>query len=163
MEEISEAAEIKKISILIEEPFNFIYTYIKAKQINCDLVLINNSENKNIISYLSTNVEAKNAEGNIYSYINKLKGGECFDFIILQDNHFPDKDTDIIPKTLFMNDKKLINIRNHLNKGGKFCFNLLMNNIYLKEQIENKLNSIFENVDMFKASELDALVICSNN
>ena len=44
-----------------------------------------------------------------------------------------------------------------------FVCNLLMKNIYLKEQIEKKLNSIFENVDMFEASELDAFAICSNN
>ena len=161
MKIISEAAKLKKLSILIEEPFNFIYTYIKAKQIDCNLFLINNSGKEQIIDYLSTKAETKNVDINIYSYLDKCKK-DLFDFIILLDNHFPDKDTDIIPRSLFIHDKKLKNISKHLNEGGKFLFNLLMKNHYLKEKIEKKLNSIFKNV-YFKVPELDSFVVCLSN
>ena len=156
----------EKITILIEEPFNFIYTYIKENYKNSNLILINNSENEKIINFLSTKTETKKVDVNIYSYLDTLKEDQRFDLIILQDNHFPNKDIDIIPKTLFVKnkkDRKFIAIRNHLKEGGKFCFNLIIKNKYLKEQINKKLNMIFNDIDMFDATELDSVVVCSND
>ena len=128
--------------------------------------MINNSENEKIINFLSTKTETKKVDVNIYSYLDTLKEDQRFDLIILQDNHFPNKDIDIIPKTLFVKnkkDRKFITIRNHLKEGGKFCFNLIIKNKYLKEQINKKLNMIFNDIDMFDATELDSVVVCSND
>ena len=78
-----------------------IYTYIKEKYKNFNLTLINNSQNENIINFLSTKTETKKVDANIYSYLNTLKKDQLFDFIILLDNNFPDEDKEVIPKSLF--------------------------------------------------------------
>ena len=143
-----------------------IYTYIKEKYKNFNLTLINNSQNENIINFLSTKTETKKVDANFYSYLNTLKKDQLFDFIILLDNNFIDDDTDIIPRTLFFKDnkdKKFWNISYQLNERGKFLFNLILKNRYLKEPIIKKLNSIFKNINIFEANELDCLVVCSND
>ena len=76
-----------------------ICSYIKEKYKNLNLTLINNSQNENIINFLSTKTETKKVDANIYSYLNTLKKDHLFDFIILLDNYFIDDDTDLIPTT----------------------------------------------------------------
>ena len=72
MNEISKLKK-NKLNILIEEPFNLIYTYIKAENINCDIVLLNNSQNIEINEFLTTNIDTKNIDINLYSYLNTIK------------------------------------------------------------------------------------------
>ena len=145
----------------MEEPFNLISAYIKEKKINCDLFLINNSENKEILDYIGTKSEKQNDDVNIYSYLNTLKENEGLDFIILINNHFPDEEIDIIPKTLFMDNQNLAAIQKKLNDGGKFIFNLLIKNPFLLEEIIKKLSSFFNKVETLKTTCLDILIICS--
>ena len=162
MKSISKFDENKEIKVLIEEPYNLISTYIKAKYKNWKIVLLNDTKNDNIHEYISTNIENKINNINIYSYINYLKE-EKFDIIILENNCFPDKDNDIVPKDLFTNEKNLINIKNILNIKGEFYFNLLAKNRYSKEKIENKLRKIFNKIDIFKNFELNSIIVCSEN
>ena len=159
---ISESIKKNKLNILIEEPFNLIYTYIKAKNIKCDIVLLNNSQNKEINEFLTTNIDTKNTDTNLYSYLNTIEENQYFDFIILQNNSFPDEDNDVIPKNLFLEDKIINKISSHLNKGGKFCFNLLLKNQFLGEKYEEKIEQKFENVDIYCISDIDEVIICSD-
>lgn len=149
----------KEIKLLIEEPFNLISTYIKAKYKNWKLVLLNNTRNDNIHKYISTNIDNKTNNINLYSYLNSLKD-EKFEFIILENNSFRDKENDILPNALFTDDKNLINIKAHLNINGEFYFNLLVKNKYSKEKIENKLNKIFNKINKFNY-ELNNIIVCS--
>ena len=163
MSEILKDSKKKEIDILIEEPFNLLWSYIEAKKINCSLFLINNSEDEKILDYLGTKSEKQNVDVDIYSYLYTLNWDEFLDFIILFDNHFPDEENDIIPKTLFIDDDKLIIIKEKLNREGKFCFNLLIKNPFLLEKIEKKLKSFFTKVQLIKTNDLDMLVICTKD
>ena len=160
MKSISKFDKNKEITVLIEEPFNFISTYIKEKYKNWKLVLLNNIRNDNIHKYISTNIVNKIDNINLYSYLNSLKD-EKFDIIILENNSFPDKENDILPNTLFKDDKNLINIKDHLNINGEFYFNLLVKNKYSKEKIENKLSKIFNKINKFNDYELNNIIVCS--
>ena len=162
MKSISKFDANEEIKVLIEEPFNLISTYIKTKYKNWKIVLLNDTKNDKIHEYISTNMENKINNINIYSYIKSLKE-EKFDIIILENNCFPDKDNDIIPKDLFTDDKNLINIKNILNTNGEFYFNLLAKNRYSKEKIENKLRKVFNKIDIFKNFELNSIIVCSEN
>ena len=134
---------------------------MEEKKINCDLFLINNSENKEILDYIGTKSEKQNDDVNIYSYLNTLKENEGLDFIILINNNFPDEEIDIIPKTLFMDNQNLAAIQKKLNDGGKFIFNLLIKNPFLLEEIIKKLSTFFNKVETLKTTCLDILIICS--
>ena len=160
MRELSEMDQSKNIKILIEEPFNLIYTYIKEKYKNCNIVLINNSENDKINNFLSTKVETKYVNTNIYSYLNEVKDDDYYDFIILQNNCFPDEQTDIIPKTLFQKGKKFNIISNHLIEGGKFCFSFVIKNTPLKKEVDKIVRENFKNVNLLYSSELEGVAIC---
>ena len=73
MNSISKFDKNKEIKVLIEEPFNLISTYIKEKYKNWKLVLLNNIRNDNIHKYISTNIDNKIDNINLYSYLNFLK------------------------------------------------------------------------------------------
>ena len=153
----------KEIKLLIEEPFNLIYTYIKAKYKKWKLVLLNDKNNDNICEYISTYTKTKINNSNIYSYINSLKD-ERFDAIILFNNSFPDENNDIIPKTLFQDNKKIKNIKEHLNEQGKFYFNLFIKNRYIKETVENKLRVYFKKINVYNNySDINNICICNKN
>ena len=160
MQELSKFDQSKNLKILIEEPFNLIYTYIKEKYKNCNIVLINNSENDKINNFLSTKVETKYVNTNIYSYLNEVKDDDYYDIIILQNNCFPDEQTDIIPKTLFQKGKKFNTISNHLIEGGKFCFSFVVKNIFLKQEVDKIMRKNFKNVNLLYSSELEGVAIC---
>ena len=162
MEAVSKLKKNNEVSILLEEPFNIIYSYIKNKYKNSKIVLLNDLKNEKINNFLNTTVDNKTIS-NINSYINTLKD-KRFDLIILENNDFPNNNNnDVIPKISFFEEKKLKNIRNHLNEGGKFIFRLLLKNKYLKEKVLNKLKIIFNKVDLLYDIELDNIVICSEN
>ena len=149
----------QKINILIDEPFNIIYTYLNSIYKNANFVLLNDENNNEIKEFISTREKNEIKNVNIFSYFfsNKEK---YFNVIILENNCFPDHQNHIIPKTLF-DGPKLKNIRDHLIDGGIFCFHLILKNKYLKEKIKTKLRIFFNNVDILNNYELDNIVICS--
>ena len=160
---ISQLDKTQNLNILIEEPFNLIYSYIKSNNIKCDIVLLNNNyQNKNINKFLTTNIETKFHDISIDSYFDTLEEKKYFDFIILHDISFPDENSDVIPKNLFYDDKLLTKIKNHLNKGGIFCFNLLFKNQYLVEKYEDIIEKKFKFPDIREISIIEEIAICSD-
>ena len=150
----------KKINVLIEEPFNIIYKYLKSIYNNGNFVLLSDEKNNEIKEFISTKESNEINNINLFSYIISQKNKEYFDIIILENNCFPDNKNDIIPKTLF-EGPNLKNIRDHLTEGGIFCFHLLLKNKYLKENVKAKLEKYFNHVKILSTYELDNIVVCS--
>ena len=153
----------KDIDILIEESFNIIYSYINNVYKISNIVLLNGDKKdvfNKIKKMIATNKKIEIKEY-LLEFLNKKKDSK-FDLIISTNNLYLEDENSA--KHKFLKRDKLTNIKNHLKEKGIFCFYLFLNNMYLKEKIMEKLETVFdkENISIYN-HKLDYIIICRNN
>ena len=153
----------KVTDILIEEPFNIIYSYINNKYNKSNIVLLNGNKNNDndIIKNIITTIETKEIKEYLLEFLNK-KSELKFDLIISSNNLYLENENNV--KHKFLDKDKLSNIKYHLKENGVFCFYLFLNNKYFEEKIREKLELVFDkdNITIYN-HKLDYIIICRNN
>ena len=153
----------KDNDILIEEPFNIIYSYLINKYDKSNVVLLNpdkSEDNQNIQKIISTNGNECINEY-LLQFLNN-KNNMKYNLIISTNNQYLEDEKKM--KHKFLNKEKLINIKNHLKEKGIFCFYLFLSNKYLEDKIREKLEIVFKAANIFIYNyKLCYLVICSND
>ena len=153
----------KVTDILIEEPFNIIYSYINNKYNKSNIVLLNGNKNNDndIIKNIITTIETKEIKEYLLEFLNK-KSELKFDLIISSNNLYLENENNV--KHKFLDKDKLSNIKYHLKENGVFCFYLFLKNKYFEEKIREKLELVFDkdNITIYN-HKLDYIIICRNN
>jgi hypothetical protein len=148
-----------KIKILIQEPYNILFKYLNNIFKKAEFVLLNNSIDEKITDLkkcISTYETNEIANTSLFSYITE-NDDKKFDLIILDDT--------FNSNNLF-NDKEILkSIKSHMDETGQFIIHLIVDNIYLKQNIYQNLASIFKNVEIKNKNihyELNTVLACSD-
>ena len=127
---------------------------------NGDFILLNNNIYEKDIIVLKNSIstyEKSELTSNLISYFDQ-NNDKKFDLIIIE-NSFN------IYNSLFDDNKLLATIRNHLNENGRFVTRLIVDNIYQRNYVCDKLSSEFKNVEILNKNHiftLNTVLSCSN-
>ena len=150
----------KKINVLIEQSCNALYKYLVNIYKNGDFILLNNNIYEKDINDLKksiTTYEKNEINSNIISYIGQ-NNDKKFDLIIIENSFY-------IYNSLLDDNKLLEAIRNHLNENGRFIIRLIVDNIYQRNYVCDKLSSEFKNVEILNENHifmLNTVLSCSS-
>ena len=149
----------KKINVLIEQSCNALYKYLVNIYKNGVFILLNNNINEKDINDLKESIstfENNELTSNLISYIDQ-NNKEKFDLIIIENSN--------ICNNLINDNKLLATIRNHLNENGQLIIRLIVDNIYQRNNVCDKLFSEFKKVEILNKNNvfmINTVLSCLN-